>query len=937
MAESTPESLNDPPPASPGDLPSQPQPSPDRPSKKPRQRKQADTKPPSPDPPTQPPVHHAPLVQPYPGHPHPYYMNPPYPGHPYQHPSYPHHPPPSQSSHSSSVPPPPPSYGYPMPPGPHHGYYHPTYQYPPPPMMMYGAPPPHPSATHPSPHHPPEQQPGTPTSPPAQDQPGSTASTAAGQKRKRKANKEEKTEQEETAVAAATPAASSTSATQALDLKKRTKTQRACDSCRTRKIRCDIIADTDPPVCQHCKQYNFECSFFLPITETRFKKKYKQEAEGAEKVESARTTTVPSFPDGKQETVLGPTSTAHILHSQATISSRHYEGYDARYNHTFQVSKNGDGIIQVQRSEQPMAVPKPIDLRVEHDMLQQLVNAYFSEVAPLLPVITKAEFLNHAAPPPILLYSMCLVTAARREVPQQVFDVIRHMVDTIIKTEDILSNASIVNVQALLILCMTGDCHSQFVPSALSALWVRLGAAIRMAQDLGLHRCESLKQPDMDLRRRLWGLCVISDRWMSFTYGHPYMISLEDCDARLPSSGNPTDNYIDELARLSILLGRVQKALYTPSGLKQTTDATLEGILKDLKAWRQNLPGDLKFQGPNTPTLAGLCSTIIAIVINTYYLGMEGLLNLLYVCVIKMFFRLFMRISYSLPPHISFGLTVEGWTGLVIDGNQAIDWLDANERVYDVWLAVAYAAVSCGLIQYHTYVRRKSPEAEAKLRKLRDCVARWEKSISPDHMSARRKTAEIITLLYEALHSPMSLEKPALNPTGGVKGKDPLNLDYKPDPSRPGGGVFVARGRTSKHDLKDIPKGMVIGGTSDDEESEVVSTQLGGTGSSATSPSMVNFSPLVAGGNLNPAMNGETSPNNQVINLLGHSQANSSTIQEFAMADNGYLEGLPNGMFEWGEEVSTFATVWFEIYESSAEQWESFFSKFPNQPGQTQQ
>ena len=33
-------------------------------------------------------------------------------------------------------------------------------------------------------------------------------------------------------------------------------------------------------MCQHCKQYGFECTFFLPITETRFKKK-KMEEEAA--------------------------------------------------------------------------------------------------------------------------------------------------------------------------------------------------------------------------------------------------------------------------------------------------------------------------------------------------------------------------------------------------------------------------------------------------------------------------------------------------------------------------------------------------------------------------------------------------------------------------------------------------------------------------------
>ena len=44
--------------------------------------------------------------------------------------------------------------------------------------------------------------------------------------------------------------------------------------------RCDILPDTEPPLCQHCKQYGFDCTFFLPIAETRFKKK-KQEEEAA--------------------------------------------------------------------------------------------------------------------------------------------------------------------------------------------------------------------------------------------------------------------------------------------------------------------------------------------------------------------------------------------------------------------------------------------------------------------------------------------------------------------------------------------------------------------------------------------------------------------------------------------------------------------------------
>lgn len=64
-----------------------------------------------------------------------------------------------------------------------------------------------------------------------------------------------------------------------------------------------------------------------------------------------------------------------------------------------------------------------------------------------------------------------------------------------------------------------------------------------------------------------------------------------------------------------------------------------------------------------------------------------------------MFWRVFMRISYSCPAHLKFGLTVEQWSNLVTLTDEAIDWLDANDKIYDVWLIVAYAATSCALVQ----------------------------------------------------------------------------------------------------------------------------------------------------------------------------------------------------------------------------------------------
>jgi hypothetical protein len=257
---------------------------------------------------------------------------------------------------------------------------------------------------------------------------------------------------------------------------------------------------------------------------------------------------------------------------------------------------------------------------------------------------------------------------------------------------------------------------------------------VLQAQDLGLHRAESVKQ-NIELRRRLWGICVISDRWyvfdslggrdvadgaaasfrISLAYGHPFMIDVQDCDVRLPSGGDPNDSYLDELVRLSVLLGRVLKTiyrhvlfgffcnmsahiLYSPSGLTLTTDDILQALLNDIESWKAKLPESLKFRGPDTSRNAGM-SSMQALGHTRAYLPGTGLLHLLYSCVNMIFWRVFMRISYSCPAHLKFTLSIENWNSLVELTGDSVDWLDRHEHLYDVWLLVAYATTSCALVQ----------------------------------------------------------------------------------------------------------------------------------------------------------------------------------------------------------------------------------------------
>lgn len=233
-------------------------------------------------------------------------------------------------------------------------------------------------------------------------------------------------------------------------------------------------------------------------------------------------------------------------------------------------------------------------------------------------------------------------------------------------------------------------------------------------------------------------------------------------------------------------------------------------------------------------------------------------------------------------------------------------------------------------------------------------------------------------MLYEATQGPqLPLQAAVLNPTGGVKVKEPVMLDFKQDPSRPGGGIFVAHSKIKE--LKDVPKSVVINqsdeGTGDSEgenaspaaadtvaassvslfnanddndparagssstamsvskpsrkhvlppdafeqsmflssstmdpldilmtESSSLPSAVIGSGESANS--FVKLTPLATKVkmNVNPAMNVQPEPssgNIQVMNVLD-SSASGSTLAAFQMADNGFLEGLPGSMFNWG-------------------------------------
>ncbi len=169
------------------------------------------------------------------------------------------------------------------------------------------------------------------------------------------------------------------------------------------------------------------------------------------------------IPTGRVE---GPTSIAFLLHTASAIPRKIVETYDLKHHTSWLITTDeGDGIIHVSNpppSSTFGAADSPAGGEAQHkressdgksiltaELISDLVNTYFDHVNPLFPIVSKSEFCGEPNPPPLLLYAMAGVAATRRGTPKRVFDAIRTIINGIIRNNDVLSDSTFHNVQAL--------------------------------------------------------------------------------------------------------------------------------------------------------------------------------------------------------------------------------------------------------------------------------------------------------------------------------------------------------------------------------------------------------------------------------------------------------------------------------------------------------
>ncbi|ORY07864.1 hypothetical protein K493DRAFT_295310 [Basidiobolus meristosporus CBS 931.73] len=288
-------------------------------------------------------------------------------------------------------------------------------------------------------------------------------------------------------------------------------------------------------------------------------------------------------------------------------------------------------INRVDINPDPTALPSP-------NLFAYLVDVYFSKINPVFPLLHKGEFMerlnrSEQEMPYFLVNAMFSLSAALVSSESMLNKENLDAEGFFKKARTLLDQAynasSIENAQGLALMSIYYHISQGGVKS-----WMYSGMAIRMAEDLGLHRDPDiwnikLTTAEKETRKRTWWVCYLIDRFSSVCVGRPVSIDDQQFDTPLPSLTDDdllTPNGVSprtglslrpfhEVIKLHKLIGRILSTMYIVRAPLTSNSPKFRTSLMDLDSqldvWLNSLPADLAYvptnygtgNPPKSPTL----------------------------------------------------------------------------------------------------------------------------------------------------------------------------------------------------------------------------------------------------------------------------------------------------------------------------------------------
>ncbi|KAI7878775.1 hypothetical protein K492DRAFT_238377 [Lichtheimia hyalospora FSU 10163] len=438
---------------------------------------------------------------------------------------------------------------------------------------------------------------------------------------------------------------------------KRPRKERACDRCRRKKIRCDYSQAHAELPCSSCRSYGTMCTFneaarkrgpskgYVEALENRLQRMEAILANLASSGNASAETVQQLLEDEKAKTTSPSSSTEEEQSSQhyqqqqsSSSSSKHGQPLVPDYSYfgsssgIYLVTKYFPDLVQQGKphflsitggdvminredfdDEITSALPNYRQWTLPpKEVVDKLVELFFSRMNKLLPVLDEEEFLANYRKGYDAVYMPLLVAICRGASRLLTDD------DPVVKKYGIdrrqllislnkqynhncnidMLTPKIENAQVLLVMAYSAE---KWAPE--SEDWMSASLAVKMAQDLGLHRSRTQQQMPPHLiepYKRLWWSAYVMDRWICAALGRPLIISDADCDIELPAVDHHGNNYeyLIQLTKLSGILGDVLRILYAPRarlvGNLQGMGHICNNLDRALADWQNGLPADLK-------------------------------------------------------------------------------------------------------------------------------------------------------------------------------------------------------------------------------------------------------------------------------------------------------------------------------------------------------
>ncbi|ORY07866.1 hypothetical protein K493DRAFT_201670, partial [Basidiobolus meristosporus CBS 931.73] len=467
------------------------------------------------------------------------------------------------------------------------------------------------------------------------------------------------------------------------DNHKRQRVIRACDGCRRKKIRCD----GEHPECSNCLYCGIKCTYndikkkrgppkgYIEAIESRLHKMehilselIQNDPQMADavmhevrKLEENRDSAIKTPPKAKPlefryakfpgshapDTPSASGTLEKIWNNRDQLllddegrvrhcgkSSGLYLLQDSQkyQNDLFKIRPRVTATInRVDINPDPTALPSP-------NLFAYLVDVYFLKINPVFPLLHKEEFMerlnqNEQEMPYFLVNAMFSLSAAlissESILNKENLDAEGFFKKARTLLDQAYNASSIENAQGLALMSIYYHISQGGMKS-----WMYSGMAIRMAEDLGLHRDPDiwnikLTTAEKETRKRTWWVCYLIDRFSSVCVGRPVSIDDQQFDTPLPSLTN--DDLLatvdvsprtglslrpfHEVIKLHKLIGRILSTMYivrTPKTRNyQKFRTSLIDLDSQLNVWLNSLPADLAYvpanygtgNPPKSPTL----------------------------------------------------------------------------------------------------------------------------------------------------------------------------------------------------------------------------------------------------------------------------------------------------------------------------------------------